>query len=1425
MSSTLGTGALSRTATAKSILPPVGQTKADPKKIAPDDVLQPHLQLRKGKSTARNLGPSKIATGQDDDIKGLAGGEDLARPQSSRSIKSQPQESSRSVVAKLPSKKQLQVSGSVRELKPLIRSQAKLYIAQAAKRARIRAVDEPIGLSLRTMTPAAASAAMAKMKEKEEEQSNGTENSSKASESFELSIRNFLDKGTFKVHLIQLGSSYRVAFSAEFLNLVGQYATQLSVFLVRGKAKSKMTSIEEKEESGKMNKAEARVIFLGNLEQCLFDESKVKETPLDLKGDLDHNFFFGDLCIELDQEYPTIVSKPLEWCGLVIAKRAEARPVSLYPAVFFYGNLTKISEQRKNPKKKDALIEAEDIQNKMRAATTWEKGLGLRSIRKLLRAKLRYFDRNGSGTIDFEEFKAAMENLGLFLTETRLQKLFQACDLDRSGTVELDELPLALHINDQLRPKTRLSARDAFELFDYDGSGAINEQEFYEVMNTLPLASMTREKAAKLFSRHDKDHSGEIEYDEFREIWISLCDVNHEISIRIKEQQAREEEELQETMKDSPTEDLNEALKGISKIYEKKLKSMLRGTTAQRKKRLCTLVIEEEEEEASEFDAAKAKAYADAQALRLEIDNKRRAEKLQRRREAVAAKVEISKAERELRRQKKLELSQRKRIEERERKLRAQLNKEIRYREEKERADRRAERELRLHQEKEARARRGDDRLDLPNKGLRVIPETIYRGPGAQDRLTYLVSINLSHNKLESLPKQGLFFWCGGVRKLQLGNNRLTSLPAEIEALESLEILDLVHNRLRFLPKEVGTLKKLVILNVAENELEAVPEQIATLNLRSLQIYKNAIKSLPENIGQLQTLNILDVSLNALRELPDTIAQLENLQTLDISWNSLQKLPSNIGHLKNLQSLILSGNDLRRLPDSFQELHALQVLMLGHNDLIEVPTSIQGLVTLFRLDVSRNRIVRLPREIGRLRTLQHLQIANNMIRTLPPEIGRLRYLVALDAQSNLLTQIPEEIGAMGSLVELDFSHNKIEGRLPTSIGALRNLVKLNLSENKVSMLPASMGALLKLKELNLNGNALTAMPGTIGCWNLEKLLLSRNHIVELPAAFGNLCDTLEVLDLSSNVLEFLPSEMSSLSALRHLDLHHNRLKAIPPSLAKILHRLETFRVTHNPLSKLPAKFANDVAAGGPRSELLWSGYSDGQVADWAFEVQYVVEACRCCIDLQRVLTSNADPDRQSFWEFSNSVKARLEPEGRWRDDLMAHVNAFFFKTKALGEIPRFEALYGVDVINREETIEKREAEREEIASKAKADHIERELRMKEVYAVGKDDFYRAETKINRNVDRLRREEEARVKKELESTIPIYERQETIYIVTKQQREDARKKQLEEWLSHIHEKHNDFIQELIDSEKAREETEAATIALNRRKNKKPYKGYM
>lgn len=133
------------------------------------------------------------------------------------------------------------------------------------------------------------------------------------------------------------------------------------------------------------------------------------------------------------------------------------------------------------------------------------------------------------------------------------------------------------------------------------------------------------------------------------------------------------------------------------------------------------------------------------------------------------------------------------------------------------------------------------DLLDLEALGLTRLPKNLFE--------------DVSLNK----------YW-KNLRVLNLENNQLTALPAEIGNLHRLESLFLKNNQLTALPPEIGNLHKLSRLYLQKNRLTTLPSEIGNLQeLFWLLLEMNELTALPLEIGAAQKLTIISLEYNHLR--------------------------------------------------------------------------------------------------------------------------------------------------------------------------------------------------------------------------------------------------------------------------------------------------------------------------------------------------------------------------------------------------------------------------------------------------------------------------------------------------------------------------------------------------------------------------------
>ncbi|MBA7567609.1 hypothetical protein ES708_09324 [subsurface metagenome] len=129
-------------------------------------------------------------------------------------------------------------------------------------------------------------------------------------------------------------------------------------------------------------------------------------------------------------------------------------------------------------------------------------------------------------------------------------------------------------------------------------------------------------------------------------------------------------------------------------------------------------------------------------------------------------------------------------------------------------------------------------------------------------------------------------------------------------------------------------------MDLSDNKLKTLPDSIG--NLRSLETFilpHNRIEHLPESFGKLSSLKNFDIFDNYLVEISESFCELSNLRELFIEWNNLIILPRNFGKLKSLEFLNVAHNKISFLPDSFKELTNLIEVGFENNELSRIPPS------------------------------------------------------------------------------------------------------------------------------------------------------------------------------------------------------------------------------------------------------------------------------------------------------------------------------------------------------------------------------------------------------------------------------------------------------------------------------------------------------
>ncbi|ODV80604.1 adenylate cyclase [Suhomyces tanzawaensis NRRL Y-17324] len=332
-------------------------------------------------------------------------------------------------------------------------------------------------------------------------------------------------------------------------------------------------------------------------------------------------------------------------------------------------------------------------------------------------------------------------------------------------------------------------------------------------------------------------------------------------------------------------------------------------------------------------------------------------------------------------------------------------------------------------------------------------------------------------------------------------------------------------------------------LNVANNPSIYIPLDFiqSCNNLTSIVFSRNGASKFPMNFLEATKLTYLDMEKNFLDELPTKISHLRHLTHLKLNSNQLCHLPKSFGKLKNLISLNLSSNYFNSYPEPLSELTSLQDLDLSYNDLSELPESICKLTNLAKLNLCTNKLTKkLPKYLSKLTNLKRLDIRYNQISNVDV-LGLLPNLEVTYASKNNISTFNDK---MESLRLLHFDRNPTTNLQFKSL--LNILTILDLSKAKITSIPAEF---------------LTKIP------NVEKFVLDKNHLVNLPNELGGL-NKLVFLSIYGNNLQTLPSSIGQLSSLQYLDLHSNNLQTLPNEIWN-LKSLSMLNISSNIMTSFP----------------------------------------------------------------------------------------------------------------------------------------------------------------------------------------------------------------------------------------------------------------
>ncbi|TPX35986.1 hypothetical protein SmJEL517_g01834 [Synchytrium microbalum] len=350
-------------------------------------------------------------------------------------------------------------------------------------------------------------------------------------------------------------------------------------------------------------------------------------------------------------------------------------------------------------------------------------------------------------------------------------------------------------------------------------------------------------------------------------------------------------------------------------------------------------------------------------------------------------------------------------------------------------------------------------------------------------------------------------------------------------------------------------------------------------SLTHLNISYCGIETLPHTIFErLQGLTYLDVSGNALRKLPPLSGTagdgLFKLQELHAGNNNLMEIPDDVGELEELAILDVQANQLVELPPDIWRCKSLRVLNCTDNFLERFPpVPDDTIATRYRLS-SRRLSDEVPQLPPLSRSLESLYVAGNRLGDdIYQSLYLLPCLTILSMADNLITDLAPwfisdphpglKLSWFGRLRELYLSGNNISA-IPPEVGNMIHLRWLFLNGNRLPTVAHELSKISNLAALDLGtqlgsrgeGNALRYNVNNVPYewnWNLNRELrylnFSGNKRLEIKASSAPVYPTISPLPSRG-----LMARSGSSTSLLHLSLSlqsQQQQHATPPSTPNI----------------------------------------------------------------------------------------------------------------------------------------------------------------------------------------------------------------------------------------------------------------------------------
>ena len=193
------------------------------------------------------------------------------------------------------------------------------------------------------------------------------------------------------------------------------------------------------------------------------------------------------------------------------------------------------------------------------------------------------------------------------------------------------------------------------------------------------------------------------------------------------------------------------------------------------------------------------------------------------------------------------------------------------------------------------------------------------------------------------------------------------------------------------LPTYFDMLTNLRTLHIQDDERRDLPTVVTKRGIDSIIDWVHRVNDSKKT-------KVLNLSGLGIHECP--FSPYKPLIILDLSRNRIERINEEVLVLATLTELNLSSNRIREIPDDIFRLFKCTKIILTQNRITRIPENVGKMSSLTALNLSANRIEEIHPGISRCGTLKDLRLSGNCVRTLPLEMHIMSQLAVLHLKDN-----------------------------------------------------------------------------------------------------------------------------------------------------------------------------------------------------------------------------------------------------------------------------------------------------------------------------------------------------------------------------------------------------------------------------------------